>query len=90
MTTGFQAWDSANNLIVDTTSRLGRIMGVIAISSDGSLSNGQLTTGTPFYVFASINFSSFTQPLVTFSGATMTWATQTSGAYNGNLIYGVR
>jgi len=90
VTTGFQAWDSTGNLIVDTTSRLGRILGVINISSDGSLSDGQLTTGAPFYVFASINFSSFSQPLVGFSGSTMTWATQASGAYGGNLIYGVR
>lgn len=90
MTTGFQAWDSAGHLIVDTTSRLGRIMGVISVSADGSLSDAQLTTGTPFYVFASIDFSSFSQPLVTFSGATMTWATQSSGPYGGHLIYGVR
>lgn len=86
---GFQCWDTAGNLIVDTTSRLGRVMGVIAVSSDGSLSDAQLTTGTPFYMFSAVNYTVFVQPSVTFSGATMSWAAQGGNAYNGYILYGV-
>lgn len=89
MPQGLQIWDASGNLIVDTTSRLARIIDSVTITSSnmsGSVNNARLAEGEGFYFLAGSNDN---MPTVSFSGTTMTW-TQFATGWVGRLFYGVR
>lgn len=83
MAAGLKVWDASGNLIVDTASRLTRILGytTLASSSSGSVTDDGLLTGTPFYVAQRANSpggnfdASTSQCVVTFSGNVMSYST---------------
>lgn len=89
MPTGLQIFDASGNAIVDTTSRLGRIIGSVSVSGanpSGTATNSKLTEGTPFYFLAGGNQG---QPTVAFSGSNMNWTQQASYSWVGEIYYGV-
>lgn len=83
MAAGLKVWDASGNLIVDTSTRLTRILGytTLAAASSGSVVDDGFLTGTPFYVAqrsnaASGSFDASTsQCVVTFVGNTMFFST---------------
>ena len=94
MAYGLRVWDASGNLIVDASTRLGRIIGWIPEAqalSNGSITVPEFSEGTPFSLFlnpqAAVEFYSKSQPVgpygfpvVTFSGNTMSWT------YDANII----
>ena len=90
MPQGFQVWDAAGALILDTNSMLGRILGTVAASgSTGSIDHGGLTTGRPFYVCVSSDNGTgvgVMYPNVTISGSTLSWSYDGGGQSIGTAI----
>lgn len=89
MPQGLQTFDASGNTLIDTTTRLGRIHGVISkvgASPAGSLVVNSFDQGTPFYLViqepADYNYS---QVSVSISGNTITYGASVSGY---NLYYG--
>lgn len=88
MPQGLEVRDAASNVVIDTSTRCGRILGSFqfnsAANSSGSITDSNLSQGTPFpYVLTG---SSLAPIDISFSGTTITW----SGANNvGTVYYGV-
>ena len=103
MPAGFQTWDASGNLIVDTTTLLGRIIGSVSIvGTSGSITDARFANGTPFafpVMGYSNAFSAFSldasrsAPAVSFSGTTLNWTRGAEGAGaevpSCTLYYGV-
>ena len=101
MAAGMQVWDAQGNIIFDTTSIVGRVIGVIdASATSGSAVVVGLDQGTPFAIpqlqknTLSILINTDSYPVCTFSGNTVSW---TRYSYpvgvqltSCNLILGVR
>lgn len=92
MSAGLQVFDASGNLIVDTSTYLGRILGSVTIESgnSGSLVDAALLTGTPFAVPCTQFLDGYdpfewdpgiSNPSISFSGNTMSWS-----SYNSSLI----
>jgi hypothetical protein len=83
MATGLKVWDASGNLIVDTSSRLTRILGytTLSASGSGSVTDDGFLTGTPFYVAQRSNApagsfdASTSQCVVSFSSNVMSYST---------------
>jgi hypothetical protein len=89
MPAGMLVWDASGNLVVDTTTFLGRYLGQASIGSGtGTIVNDQFTTGVPWCIpvlenASSINVSNtfgfadsnlwLSAPTFSFSGNTLTW-----------------
>lgn len=75
MAQGVQVFNGSGKLIVDLTDRIGRFIGVISPGGavSGSIANGLLSTGTPFYVVVPGTNYSNVPCYVTFSGNTLSW-----------------
>lgn len=74
MPQGLQVWNAAGNLIVDTNTSLGIILGTHTItksSGNGSLIVPNLALGTPFFLFVAVTASFF--PAISISGTTISW-----------------
>ena len=90
MPQGLQIWDSSGNLVFDTNTAAGRVLGIadITATTSGSASNAGFATGTAFWFFQTKTTSYFTEvPSITLSGTTLSWD-NTSGT-NAFLMYGV-
>lgn len=75
MPQGLQVWNASGQLIVDTNSPSGVIIGVhtfngAAAGAGGSISVPQLALGTPFWV---LRGSWFVDPSISVSGTTISW-----------------
>lgn len=93
MPQGLQLWDAAGNLIVDYTTRCGLVLGRVDVGTgnqSGSVSNGGLADGAPFYFCIAEGDMGQKQPNVSFSGTTMSWSAAGFGTYTGSIFYGVR
>jgi len=100
MAAGLQVWDASGNLILDTSTIVGRIIGIIdASASSGSATVAGLDQGTPFAIpqltqSSSVLYGTNTYPNCTFSGTTVSWTRDTwPGGITlqpCNLILGVR
>lgn len=92
MPSGMQLWNSSGNLVLDTNTRTGFILGrvdIISTNQNGSVTNSGFSDGTPFYFAVSSTDQGQTSPNVTFSGTTMSWTKATSTNFSGSLFYGV-
>jgi len=93
---GLQVWDEQGQIVLDTNDRLGRVLGQVQFSGDGSITDSRLLDGAGF-CFAQFHTPPTewpaTAPLVhvTFSGATMSWQNyrDASGPTSGVIFYGV-
>jgi hypothetical protein len=94
MAYGLKVWDSLGNVVLDTDTRVGRVIGTITTgTTNGSLTSAAFSQGSPFYTVYTVGGSSYeVQPYVQVVGTTLSWYWDTSGAsYNANciIIYGV-
>lgn len=94
MPTGAQVWDDAGNLIVDTSTALMCLLGITTASAGFSVTDDNLTKGTPWYFFMPSSLYQFSLaypptsgvPSVSFSGNVMT----VSGSdFSGTFYWGV-
>lgn len=95
MATGLQVFDGQGNVILDTTTRMGVLLGQVNTGkSNGSVTNSAFSRGTPFYVATSTEngATSVIGPNITISGNTLSWQFNNPG-FSGNhgflIIYGV-
>lgn len=98
MTAGLIIWDANGNKVLDTSDRLTRVVGYRDVQASGTLTDGGLGMGTPFFV---CNFMGdvagvpnpmgmpLWPPKISFSGTTMTWAFETENVRKWRLIYGI-
>lgn len=94
MPQGLQIFDAGGNCILDITDRLTRVLGEVTTgAANGSISNSALTSGTPWHVNTNTDGTicgqSDAQCVVSFSGATMSWAYGAGTVKNVNILYGV-
>lgn len=90
MPQGLQVFDSSGNIIFDTNTVAGRVLGItdITATTSGSVTNSGFSTGTPFWIFQPKTTSYFSKaPSVTISGTTLSW--DTGAETNFILVYGV-
>lgn len=97
-----KVWNAAGVLTLDSTTRVGKILGNFSIggagtSQTGSVTDSGLSMGTPFY-FATITsgFPGYDKyPLFSFSGTTLNWSypdadsTYLSSRPTHDVIYGI-
>ena len=98
MTVGFRVRDAGGNLLVDSPTRLSRIIGTLTISagSSGTVTNDGFLTGVGYCIALRTNVgnptsmaSSMVPPIIGFSGNQMSYhAASPTGDHL--LIYGVR
>lgn len=105
MPQGLQVFDADGHLVLDTSSRIGRILGYVdAPVGAGSIVNASFAQGTPFY-FVNKDFgvlgaygpfelpSRISTPEVSFSGTTMSWTRaappDTDAGGDCRIYYGV-
>ncbi len=91
---GLRIWDEGGNLILDTNDRIGRIIGIYTITGgvDGSITNSEFATGTPFWQLIPVVSYVSLYPEITSSGSTISWAFDPDRSWTGfdnKLIYGV-
>lgn len=92
MPAGFQAWDSAGNLIIDISTRTGFVLGRVDIGSgnqSGNVTSANFSDGSPYYFIAADFDESTRHPFVTFSGTQMNWYQSTGSNFTGSIFYGV-
>lgn len=90
MPQGLQIWDASGNLIFDTNTAAGRVLGIVNVTAAaaGSTTNAGLTTGTPFWYFQTTTTQYFSKvPTITVSGTTLSW--DDVSETNGFIVYGV-
>ncbi len=92
MAAGLQLWDSSGNLLLDTSTRTGFVLGrvdIISTNQNGSVTESAFGDGTPFYFVLMSGNQGQTCPDISFSGTTMTWSKATSSNFSGSIFYGV-
>lgn len=100
MPAGLQVWDEAGNLIIDTSTFMGRLIASIDASAmSGTATVPGLDQGIPFAIpildvgSGVQTYATVSMPQVTFSGNSVSWTRQTpasGGAPACQLILGVR
>lgn len=105
MAQGFQCWDSNGNIVFDTSSRTGRIIGSYTISAASGISGSatvplDTSLGTPFIVIPSLPYVVIQQSPTTtanvlvgvdvsISGNTINWAFPFTGSFTVTVYYGI-
>jgi hypothetical protein len=98
MAAGLQVWDASGNIMLDTTSRMTRVLGSFSIAAGqaaGSVTNAALSSGEP-WIFASVVHpggagSGGAASTFSFSGNTLSWTKNGIASYSDTIfvIYGV-
>jgi hypothetical protein len=90
---GLQTFDASGNLIIDISTRMGRVLGIAAVTggTDGSVTNSEFSAGTGFWQVVAIASGTQPYPDVSLSGTTLSWIFQSGISYpvNYKIIYGV-
>ncbi len=91
MTYGVRTFDEAGNIILDTNSRMGRVLGTAQSgTTPGSLVHAGFAVGEPFCIVIPTGTGvQWGTPLVSFSGTTMSWSWPRAAKTNCKLLYGV-
>lgn len=103
MTYGLQVLSSSGSIIIDTTTNMTRILGVVdsmgSSSLSGTVTDSRFSTGRLFTFFSPkvIGTNEFSKPILallttSITGSTLTWTVDTQGmglVNAGSLIYGV-
>lgn len=91
MAYGLQIFNSSGQNIIDTSSRLGKLLGSTIVNQSGSLTDSSFLVGVPFYIVVPYNttgnYEIFNPVEVSFSGSTMTYNILDSDSYT--IYYGV-
>ncbi len=94
---GLQIWDGNGAIILDTNYMVGRVLGKINVTADGSLFDARLSKGRPFY-FTQVTYQptwDFDAPgriLVGFSGNVISWTLSkviSTSVVSGAIFYGL-
>lgn len=97
MSAGLKVWDASGNLIIDTATRMSRVIGVTfaAAGAVGSITNAGFATGAPYCIAlrtspgsGTVFGSDYVSPIISFSGTTMDYDVA-SPAGDHVLVYGV-
>lgn len=100
MAAGLQIWDQSGRLMLDATSRVGRIKGQASVAGSAGSVAADLSDGTPFYsfqpdfLFAHIN-NQTPCPIFTINAGGISWVYSSSAGLNyaypitGNVFFGV-
>jgi hypothetical protein len=97
MPAGLQMWDESGRLILDTSTSVGRFLGVVAIANASvSVYSEGFLTGRPFYVFlpsgdpSTGNDRTWNTPTMSVSGPNVSFIVsgQPGGDF-GKIFYGV-
>lgn len=88
---GIEVYNSSGQLVFNSDSRLGRVIGSVRLTgAAGSITDARFSSGTPFHAFiADATVAARTYPVISVAGTTISWSY--SGAYpiiSGLLIYG--
>lgn len=79
MPQGLEIWDANGNKVFDTSSRLGKVVGVITVTTWGS---GSVTVdpglGSIFTAIQSLDFLPRTGSQITITGNTINWSYQSA------------
>lgn len=96
MAAGLQVWDGAGNLITDSTTWMGQMLGSFTLEKNhaaGSIYDANLTLGRPFAMtfpedgnYGAQSWGNPDSTVVTISGATISWP---AGRYACRVVYGV-
>lgn len=95
MAYGLRVWDASGNLTLDTSTRLGRVLGYVEVTTDGSLTVPGFSTGT---AFARVNTTGNSvgpdaeyswPPNISISNNTLSWSYPSSTKGPAVIIYGV-
>lgn len=92
---GLDVWDASGRHVFGTSTRCARLLGQVNTGTgNGSINDGRLTEGTPFFQIISTAQNTLTYvPAVTFSGSTLswTWPGSLDATYHSNCVitYGV-
>lgn len=91
---GLQIWDASGTQVLDTSWRMGRVLGQLtANGTNGSVNIPDLSQGTPWAIAITNGAQTISVPPVTsFSGTTLNWSYDqgTGGTvYAATIIYGV-
>jgi hypothetical protein len=93
MGVGLQVWDAAGNLVVDTTTRVGKILGVTTLTGGvaGSVVDSRFGFGVGFWRVVPLTNYAVAMPTLSLSGDTLswTWPNGGSGSQGYSLVYGV-
>lgn len=91
MPQGLQVWDASGNSILDTSMRLGRVLGVRTLTggTNSSHVDAGLSTGTPFWIVTSLTAPNIKQPDVSVAGTTISWTWAAGSSGDWRLVYGV-
>lgn len=74
MAYGLRTYDAAGNIMVDTSTRLTRVLGSTTVSSTGSVTVPEFATdGSPWYAVFVDQSTPYAEPEITFSGTTLSW-----------------
>jgi hypothetical protein len=92
MSQGLQVFDASGNIILDTSDRVGRILGVVDIIGgvNGSVTNAGFSGHEPFWIASPLASFATYSPEFTFNSVTNTlsWNWTISGGQNHKLVYG--
>lgn len=95
MAYGLRVWDAAGNLTLDTSTRLGRVLGFVEVSANGSLTVPEFDQGQGF---ARVNTTGNDigpnaqygwPPSVSISGTTLSWSYPSTTRGPAIIVYGV-
>lgn len=92
MAQGLKVWDASGNVVLDTSTRVGRLLGSVAVNTaTGSVMNADFAQGTVLWFLVPIGTGGAQQyPAVSYSSGTTTLSW--SGAFTSatfQLWYGV-
>ena len=96
MAVGLKTWDASGNLVIDTATRMSRVLGMVSVAAGGtgSVTDAGFATGAPYCIClhtdtpVSVPTRAIASPIIAFAGTTMTYdAAFPAGDHI--LIYGV-
>jgi hypothetical protein len=92
MPQGLQTMDASGNVILDTSMRLGRVLGVATLTAPtgGSAVNAAFADGAPFWMVTNVSTPNGEQPTISVAGTTISWSFPGVGSGSTfRLVYGV-
>ena len=93
MAAGLQVWNASGDLVLDTSTYTGKVLGILDITAgvDGSVTDSAFAIGDPYWQCVSIATYPTNQPTFTFNSGTNTlsWAWESRLGQDCKLIYGV-
>lgn len=92
MAIGIKVWDQSGGVVFDSSISTAKLLGSVYVDTltnpTGSVTDGRLSQGTPFYYFQASS-PQLAGPTVSMTTSAMSWSTESGDTYYGNIFYGV-